>query len=103
LRRAVFEWRPHVRAGLTPAEAVRASNAFPDLFTNLYSTGEMSGQLDETLRRLYRHYQDEAFRKFQALAQWTPRLIYFAIVLLIAYQVVAFWAGYFSQINELIE
>jgi type II secretory pathway component PulF len=103
LSRAVREWKPNVLAGLTPAEAVRQSGAFPELFTSLYTTGELSGQLDNTLRRLYQHYQEEAIRKMHALAQWCPRLIYFAVLLLIGYQVIAFWTSYFSQISQLAQ
>jgi type II secretory pathway component PulF len=103
LRRTVLGWRPSVQAGQTPAEAVRSSRVFPELFANLYRTGEVSGQLDDTLRRLYRHYQEEAVRQLHALAQWAPRLIYLLVILLIAYQVIAFWSGYFSQINSLTQ
>jgi type IV pilus assembly protein PilC len=101
LRRTVLGWRSDVVGGETPAEAVRASRAFPDLFTNLYSTGEISGQLDDTLRRLYRHYQEEGLRQLHAVAQWTPRMVYLLVVLLIGYQVISFWSGYYAQINEL--
>jgi type II secretory pathway component PulF len=101
LRRTVLAWRSNVLSGQTPAEAVRASHVFPDLFTNLYSTGELSGQLDDTLRRLYHHYQEEGLRKLHAIAQWTPRLIYGFVMLLVAYQVLSFWSAYFSQINDL--
>jgi type II secretory pathway component PulF len=101
LRRTVAAWEPNVQAGQTPAEAVRESGAFPDLFTNLYSTGEISGQLDDTLRRLHQHYQEVALRGLRSFAQWTPRLIYLIIMLVVAYQVISFWSGYFSQINDL--
>ncbi len=101
LRRTVLQWRQDVLAGQTPAEAVRASGRFPDLFVSLYATGEVSGQLDSTLHRLYRHYQDEAIAKFRAMAQWMPRLLYLIIMLVIARQIIAFWSGYFSQINEI--
>ncbi|MCI0533730.1 MAG: type II secretion system F family protein [Verrucomicrobiales bacterium] len=98
LRRTVFAWRPSVLAGQTPAEMVRASGAFPDLFASLYNSGEVSGQLDETLRRLYKHYQEEGSRKLHAVAQWTPRLIYFLVLLGIAYSVVSFWTNYYGNL-----
>src|SRR5256885_3087592 len=63
LRRAVLAWKPEVLAGQTPAEAVNRSGAFPELFANLYHTGEITGQLDETLDHLHRLYQEEATRK----------------------------------------
>jgi type II secretory pathway component PulF len=101
LRRTVAGWQTQVLNGVTPAEAVRESGAFPKLFADLYKTGEITGQLDSTLRRLYTHYQEEALNGYRAVAQWTPRLVYFVVMLLIAYQVVSFWSGYYSQIGDL--
>ncbi len=100
LRRAVLAWRPLVDAGQTPAEAVSASAKFPELFANQYATGEISGKLDETLRRLHQYYQDEGSRKLHAFTQWTPRAIYFGVMLMIAYWVVRFYVGYFQQIQN---
>jgi len=100
LRRAVRAWKPRVVSGQMPAEAVRGCRHFPELFANLYSSGEVSGKLDETLRRLHVYYQEEGTRKLRALAQWTPRLIYLVVALMIAYRVVRFWMGYFQQIQD---
>src|SRR5882724_1309561 len=58
LVRAVAAWRPRVVAGETPAEAVGASAQFPELFANLYRSGEISGQLDESLQRLHVYYNE---------------------------------------------
>jgi type II secretory pathway component PulF len=80
---------------------VRACPLFPETFDNLYASGEISGKLDETLRRLYTYYQEEGTQKLQAVATWTPRLIYFVIVLCIAYFVIQFYTGYFNQISNL--
>jgi type II secretory pathway component PulF len=100
LRRVVLAWRPQVRAGQTPAEAVRECPKFPELFANLYGTGEVSGKLDESLVRLRQYYQEEGTRKLHAVAQWTPRIVYFVIMLLIAWRVLSFWLGYFKQIQD---
>ena len=78
-----------------PAELVRACPLFPETFDNLYASGEISGKLDETLRRLYTYYQEEGTLKLQAFATWTPRLIYLVIVLCIAYFIIQFYTGYF--------
>src|SRR5262245_18739243 len=48
LRRAVSRWKPQFQSGVTPAEAVRESREFPELFAKLYHTGEVTGSLDET-------------------------------------------------------
>src|SRR5437016_11958262 len=42
LRRTVLAWRPNMNAGETPAEVVRASRRFPELFASQYTSGEVS-------------------------------------------------------------
>ncbi len=89
-------------SGATPSEMLRLSPVFPELFANLYHTGEITGSLDDTLRRLYRLYQDDGERQLQLVADWTPKLVYFGVVILVAWQVIQFWSGYFNQINQVI-
>lgn len=100
LRRAVHSWYHALRSGETPAELLARTSEFPEMFANLYHTGEVSGQLDDTLRRLHHHYQEEGSRRLHAFAQWTPRLVYFAILLAIGYQVISFWTGYYNNIFQ---
>lgn len=102
LRRRVLSWQPQLVAGQTPAEALAQSPEFPELFVNFYHTAEMTGQLDETLARLQAFYQEEGAAKFRVIAEWTPRLFYFAIVLMIAYRIVSFYAGYYGQLNDVL-
>ena len=90
------------RFGGRQAELVSACRLFPETFANLYASGEVSGKLDETLRRLYTYYQEEGTLKLQLFATWTPRLIYLVIVLCIAYFIIQFYTGYFNQINQVI-
>ena len=93
-------WRPLVDGGQTPAEAVSASGRFPELFATQYATGEISGQLDDTLGRLHAYYQEEGSRKLHAFSRWTPRAIYFCVVLMIAYRIIHFYTGYFNQVRD---
>ena len=102
LCRAVLDWKPQVLSGMTPSEAIRQSGVFPDLFANLYHTGEVTGSLDDTLRRLHTLYHDEGERQLRAVAEWTPKLIYLGVALLVAWQVIRFWTGYFEQIDRTI-
>lgn len=101
LRRVVATWKPRLTAGQTPAETVSACPIFPETFANLYSSGEISGKLDDSLRRLYSYYNEEGTRKLYAFAQWTPRLVYFLVVLIIAYKIVNFYIDYFQQVNDM--
>ena len=99
LRKAVAAWRPAVVAGQMPSEAVRLCPLFPETFANLYSSGEISGKLDESLRNLHRLYSEDGTRKLNAFATWVPRLIYLLAALLIALKVIQFYQGYFNEVD----
>jgi type IV pilus assembly protein PilC len=102
LKRTVLAWRHLVDGGQTPAEVVGASRRFPELFANQYASGEISGKLDDTLRRMQQYYQDEGTRKIRMAAQWFPKLVYLLIALSIAFMVIQFYVGYFKQINNIM-
>jgi type II secretory pathway component PulF len=99
LIRTVASWKTSLAAGRTPSEMVSESRQFPEVFANLYHSGELSGQLDESLRRLHDYYLDDGNQKMRFVSQWVPRMIYLGVALLIAYKVVMFWTGYFKQIG----
>lgn len=102
LKGEIAGWVPALEAGKTPADEITASAEFPEMFANLYHSGEISGQLDTTLKRLYDHYLEEGRLKLQTLAKWIPKLIYILIMVGIAWQVLSFYVGYFQQINNAI-
>jgi len=103
LRREIGSWPPRFALGQTPAETVRTSREFPALFSGLYSSGEISGRLDVELKHLHTLYLEEGTRQMRNLSAWTPKIVYFIIVLCIAYNIVSFWAGYFSNIGKAME
>jgi len=100
LNRTVTAWRPLLEAGRTPAELIRSSSGFPELFINQYATGEMSGTLDDTLRRMQAYYQEEGSRKLHSVAVWAPRLIYIGVLFMGGYIVVRFWVRQFHDIRN---
>lgn len=101
LEEAVSSWRPLIEAGRAPSELLRDADGFPSNFLKLYRTGEVSGELDDTLKRMHRYYQDEGSRQLQTVAEWTPRLIYIGVALAIAMQVISFYSGYYSMFEGL--
>jgi type II secretory pathway component PulF len=103
LSRRVHTWKVPLESGATPSELVSNSGEFPQLFANLYQTGEISGTLDLTLKRLHALYQEEGARKLHAVALWTPRVVYFGIVFLVAWRVISFYSGYFNQVNQVLD
>jgi len=100
LRRAVHSWKPRIQAGETPGEMVSGSSAFPELFSNLYNTGEISGQLDDSLRRLHHYYEEESARLLKSFIRWFSMLVYLLIACAIGYQIISFWKNYYGNILE---
>jgi len=101
LKHIVLSWKPQLAAGRTPAELVRDSSRFPSAFSNLYTTGEVSGQLDESLRKLHAYYQDEGSRKLDNIANLAPKAIYILVMLGIAYFIITFYMGQFGKGSDL--
>ena len=101
MSRTVTAWRPLLKAGRTPSEPVRSSSDFPELFINQYATGEISGTLDETLRRMHAYYQEEG-----GSANCIPwpngrrALIYIGVLFFGGYIVVRFWVKQFQDIRN---
>jgi type IV pilus assembly protein PilC len=102
LRREVAVWKPLLHAGQTPGEVIATSSVFPQLFINEYNTAELSGKLDETLRRLYGYYQEEGTRKLHAVSKWVPLLTYLGILIVGGGFVIWFWLQYFKNLSQIM-
>ena len=101
LEREVMKWRPQVEVDqLTPGEILASKSVFPAMFTSLYRTGEISGQLDDTLKRLHEYSRVEGHRQMQMFTRGLTIGIIVSIMMVIGYQVVMFWVGYFNNINN---
>ncbi len=97
LKRDVSRWTPELEHGTTPAEMVSQIRYFPDMFMQLYHSGEISGRLNEILAQLHTFYVEEGFRKLQSFGRIVSFTIYFLIAGLVGYFVIHFWLGYFNQ------
>lgn len=102
LRRAVLAWKPLLENGQTPAEILTRRREFPELFTSLYHSGEISGKLDDSLKRLHHHFQEEGQRKLHSFAKWSGHAVHIGIMLAVAWQIISFYLNYFNQINQAI-
>ncbi|MBM3875991.1 MAG: hypothetical protein FJ386_04625 [Verrucomicrobia bacterium] len=103
LGRAVEKWLPRVSQGdESPGEVLPDCSEIPEMFANLYHTGEISGQLDDTLVRLQDYHQEEGTRKMEAVAEWTPRVVYAFIALMIIKMIFALAGGYMNTIGNII-
>ncbi|MHC4524203.1 MAG: type II secretion system F family protein [Planctomycetota bacterium] len=64
------------------------SPALPAEFIALWEVGEESGELDQSTWRLGDMHAQNAEFKFNLIAEWVPRLIYFIILGLLVYAVI---------------
>jgi type II secretory pathway component PulF len=103
LERTVQSWKVPLETGSTFSELITSSGCFPELFANLYHTGEISGTTDKTLIRLHNLYQTEGQSKMKALSQWTPKIVYFGIMIFVAFKIISFYTGYFNEVNQAID
>ena len=103
LAREVMKWRPQIEVEQkTPGEILADENVFPAMFTSLYRTGEVSGQLDDTLKRLHEYSRVEGHRQMQMFTRGLTIAIILLIMIAIGVQVVLFWIGYFNNINNVM-
>jgi len=103
LMRRVDAWQPSLESGAsTPADLLSQSKEFPQMFSNLYHGGEVTGTLDDALKRLNTFYYEEGRNKLKFLARWVPMIIYFLIVIKIAAHVLGFYSDYFKQLQQVM-
>ncbi|HEY3762414.1 MAG TPA: type II secretion system F family protein [Verrucomicrobiae bacterium] len=93
---SVSHWGNELDRGATPADLVNRTPYFPQVFANMYTTGEMSGKLDETLLRLQAYHQEEGNRKMDTFTRVLTGILYGMVALLVAYNVIRFWVNYYN-------
>lgn len=102
LDRTVGAWKSSLESGSSFSELVSKSDQFPELFANLYHTGEVSGTTDQTLIRLHNLYQSEGQARMKNLSQWTPKIIYFGIMFFVAWKVITQFAAGQTDLNNIL-
>ncbi len=65
-----------------------SSRRLPEEFIAVWQVGEETGDLDESTERLGRIYAENAQRRFQALAVWTPRMVYAIVAAVMAWHII---------------
>ena len=101
IAREVAKWRPQIeREQRTPGEILAGSRVFPPMFCSLYRTGEISGQLDDTLKRLREYSATEGHRQMDMFTRSLTTAIILIIMVCIGYAVVSFWMEYYGNIMK---
>jgi type II secretory pathway component PulF len=73
-----------------------SKDLYPE-FLELWAVGEESGELDKTSAKLGQIFLDKAQFRFEMLAQWLPKIVYFAIMAFMAYQVIKGFQTVYGQ------
>lgn len=98
LKREVAKWQPELERGTTPSELIGQSHLFPEMFVNVYTSGEISGRLEESLERLHNYYGEEGSRSMRSFSIALTFAIYAMVAGVILYAVVKFWVNYFHAL-----
>ena len=101
LAMSVRAWLPELDNGSLPSEALQRRKDFPRTFRDLYATGEVSGQLDESLQRLAKLYHDEGTRRLKRAAGIATGLVYGLVAITVAIIVIRAWLNYINIFNPL--
>ncbi len=98
--------RRWLEGGAVSAEAGKPvsegfSPRLPVQFQAMWRIGEESGKLDETCARLADQAAEDSERRFEQVAQWTPRIVYFLVSALIVYHIFrTFFAAYAPILDQ---
>jgi general secretion pathway protein F len=102
LRRVVSQFRNQMMDGHPPSEMVNASREFPRNFASLYHTGEISGRLDDSLKRAHAMFEDEGSRKLRSFIFGFAGFLVGCVMLFAAWNIIASYMGHFQQIEDAI-
>jgi len=93
-----------VRAGLPVSLALAGERrSLPAPFAEFWENGERTGALESALAHLYRHFGDLAARRLAAASFAYPKVLFAAVAIWVAVQALQFYAGYFQQLEELMQ
>ena len=89
LEATVSKILPQLKSGKSPSDLISGHQIFPAQFISQYKTGELAGQIDESLKKLAFDFSEAAENKMQVLINWLPRIIYAFAVFMAIKQILA--------------
>ena len=103
LRSSIHRMLPSMRQGQPPSQTLNEQQAFPEFFANYYHSGEISGKLDESLESLRNFYQSEGSRGLRRAVLGAAGIVFAAVMIGVAANILSFWMGHFQQIQSVTE
>lgn len=80
-----------------------AEEAFPKAFARSYLTGEEAGTLDKDLGRWSGLFQNDAMASAKTLSVMGPKVMYFFIMMFVAWKIIGFFTGYYGEMENMME
>jgi type II secretory pathway component PulF len=99
IRSAVERAIPELRTGAQVGGLLAVSGAFPEPMIQSFCNGEMTGELDQELKRMAEEYRSEGVAKLEALAEWLPRFLYIAVLVYLGYIIFGIIRSYQALTN----
>ena len=84
-------------APLSPS--LLASGEFPLEMIALWQTGERTGGLEDTFRRLAKLFGERCQHRLRELARWAPRVVYLVVALYMAFQILRLAGSYVHALD----
>jgi type II secretory pathway component PulF len=103
VRDAVKDALPELRNGSQVGPLLAKHSAFPRDMKQALLVAEETGSLDEELPRLAEEYQHEGLTRLSSFSEWMPKLIYFAVVVFLAWNIIAGYSRYVEGMMRLID
>lgn len=80
-----------------------AEPAFPSEFARSYATGEEAGTLDTDMGNWSRRFQENAGSAMKTASVMVPKVLYFLIMAYVAWKVIGFFTGYYTEMESIVE
>lgn len=103
IRRVVAKSKTDLLNGRTPGEMVRSNREFPNAFAALYQSGEISGTLDDSLRRSHLMFEEDGSRQMKQFVFGLAGVLFGCVMIFAAWSIIMFYVGYFKGMGNLLD
>lgn len=86
--------------GMSLSEAFLAQRAIPETLERAIEVGEHSGRLDEETIRAADIFKTRTLQRLERFGEWAPKILYFAIVLYVGWQIISMATGVGASLDE---
>ena len=101
LAAAVAAAREQVIAGSTLAEALRATRQFTPLVIQMVATGEITGSLDETLKKVTEYYDREVPATVKRISTATEPIVYVVLGVVLLAVALTLYSPLLSMLSQI--